>query len=204
MNVEIGIETLIFVFWEYLFRNFSILSLQCRYGALTLLVTKYQIQKMIWVHLLVGKNEKTSGREAEGCNTCAPSSFPRICSATRMRPAPKPAFTGHTSFKTNVHQMWPIMSWDPPCRLLSIIFFIQSCLKYFTVYLYNKNGKILLFFFENSERKTFSLNFSKNLPVKREKSQLPQHKLFVNELLTLSILEGDWYRTRKKYIYIWI
>jgi hypothetical protein len=29
MNVEIGIETLIFLFWEYLFRNFGILSLQC-------------------------------------------------------------------------------------------------------------------------------------------------------------------------------
>jgi hypothetical protein len=29
MNVEIGTETLIFLFWEYLFRNFGILSLQC-------------------------------------------------------------------------------------------------------------------------------------------------------------------------------
>jgi hypothetical protein len=36
-----------------------------------------------------------------------------------MRPAPRPAFTGH---KTNVHQMWPIISWDPPCRLLRLIF----------------------------------------------------------------------------------
>ncbi len=31
MNVEIGTETLIFLFWEYLFRNFGILSLQCAY-----------------------------------------------------------------------------------------------------------------------------------------------------------------------------
>ncbi len=30
MNVEIGTENLIFIFWEYLFRNFGILSLQCR------------------------------------------------------------------------------------------------------------------------------------------------------------------------------
>jgi len=30
MNVEIGTETPIFLFWEYLFRNFGILSLQCR------------------------------------------------------------------------------------------------------------------------------------------------------------------------------
>jgi hypothetical protein len=30
MNVEIGTETLIFLFWEYLFRNIGILSLQCR------------------------------------------------------------------------------------------------------------------------------------------------------------------------------
>jgi hypothetical protein len=29
MNVEIGTEAPIFLFWEYLFRNFSILSLQC-------------------------------------------------------------------------------------------------------------------------------------------------------------------------------
>jgi hypothetical protein len=31
MNVEIGTETPIFLFWEYLFRNFGIFSLQCRY-----------------------------------------------------------------------------------------------------------------------------------------------------------------------------
>jgi hypothetical protein len=30
MNVEIGAETPIFLFWEYLFRKFGILSLQCR------------------------------------------------------------------------------------------------------------------------------------------------------------------------------
>jgi hypothetical protein len=29
VEVEIGTETLIFLFWEYLFRNFGILSLQC-------------------------------------------------------------------------------------------------------------------------------------------------------------------------------
>jgi hypothetical protein len=29
MNVEIGTETPIFLFWEYLFRNFGISSLQC-------------------------------------------------------------------------------------------------------------------------------------------------------------------------------
>jgi hypothetical protein len=29
MNVEIGTETPIFLFWKYLFRNFGILSLQC-------------------------------------------------------------------------------------------------------------------------------------------------------------------------------
>jgi hypothetical protein len=30
MNVEIGTEALIFLFWEYLFQIFGILSLQCR------------------------------------------------------------------------------------------------------------------------------------------------------------------------------
>jgi hypothetical protein len=29
MNVEIGTETPIFLFWEYLFKIFGILSLQC-------------------------------------------------------------------------------------------------------------------------------------------------------------------------------
>jgi hypothetical protein len=29
MNVETGTETPIFLFWEYLFRNLGILSLQC-------------------------------------------------------------------------------------------------------------------------------------------------------------------------------
>jgi hypothetical protein len=29
MNAEIGTEAPIFLFWEYLFRNFGILSLQC-------------------------------------------------------------------------------------------------------------------------------------------------------------------------------
>ncbi len=33
MNVEIGTETPIFLFWKYLFRNFGILSLQCIGGA---------------------------------------------------------------------------------------------------------------------------------------------------------------------------
>ncbi len=32
MNVEIGTETLIFLFWEYLFQIFGILSLQCDVG----------------------------------------------------------------------------------------------------------------------------------------------------------------------------
>jgi hypothetical protein len=29
MNVEIGTETPIFLFWEYLFRNFDIVCLKC-------------------------------------------------------------------------------------------------------------------------------------------------------------------------------
>jgi hypothetical protein len=32
MNVEIGTETPTFLFWEYLFRYFGILSLQCGGG----------------------------------------------------------------------------------------------------------------------------------------------------------------------------
>ncbi len=31
--MEIGNETRIFLFWEYLFRNFGVLSLQCRHAS---------------------------------------------------------------------------------------------------------------------------------------------------------------------------
>jgi hypothetical protein len=36
MNVEIGTEALIFLFWEYLFQIFGILSLQCKRAQITL------------------------------------------------------------------------------------------------------------------------------------------------------------------------
>ncbi len=41
MNVEIGTETPIFLFWEYLFRNFGILSLQCGRQAVICQLGKY-------------------------------------------------------------------------------------------------------------------------------------------------------------------
>ncbi len=43
MNVEIGTETPIFLFWEYLFRNFGILSLQC--GGAT--IVQYTLEKCL-------------------------------------------------------------------------------------------------------------------------------------------------------------
>ncbi len=39
MNVEIGTETLIFFFWEYLFPIFGILSLQCSHWVSMYLLT---------------------------------------------------------------------------------------------------------------------------------------------------------------------
>jgi hypothetical protein len=39
MKVEIGTEAPIFLFWEYLFRNFGVLSLQCAFALSTLLAT---------------------------------------------------------------------------------------------------------------------------------------------------------------------
>ncbi len=41
MNVEIGTETPIFLFWEYLFRNFGILSLQCRHASIPSYLSYY-------------------------------------------------------------------------------------------------------------------------------------------------------------------
>ncbi len=46
MNVEIGTETPIFLFWEYLFRNFGILSLQWG-GRGTLLAEKDQEKTLL-------------------------------------------------------------------------------------------------------------------------------------------------------------
>jgi hypothetical protein len=40
MNVEIGTETLIFLFWEYLFGNFGILFLQCTAPVLSFISAK--------------------------------------------------------------------------------------------------------------------------------------------------------------------
>ncbi len=61
MNVEIGTETTIFLFWEYLFQNFGILSLQC--GAhLSLQRTSKMVQS--WMMLASQRRqEKPSGLE---------------------------------------------------------------------------------------------------------------------------------------------
>jgi hypothetical protein len=47
MNVEIGTEAPIFLFWEYLFQIFGILSLQCRKGINTL--NEYQKSVMLFL-----------------------------------------------------------------------------------------------------------------------------------------------------------
>ncbi len=63
MNVEIGTETPIFLFWEYLFRNFGILSLQCiglpfycsfvREVAITWMHIWDQFKTYVWANSLV-------------------------------------------------------------------------------------------------------------------------------------------------------
>jgi hypothetical protein len=45
MNVENGTETPIFLFWEYLFRNIGILSLQCR------LNVEIDLQRLFGLHV---------------------------------------------------------------------------------------------------------------------------------------------------------
>ncbi len=50
MNVEIGTDTPIFFFCEYLFRNFGILSLQCIRGAHIDRLETGSMSGMVWLH----------------------------------------------------------------------------------------------------------------------------------------------------------
>ncbi len=54
MNVEIGTVTQIFLFWEYLFRNFGILSLQCNSQLTTQRLMKYLMlaRGVSWLNFL--------------------------------------------------------------------------------------------------------------------------------------------------------
>ncbi len=59
MNVQIGTETPIFLFWEYLFRNFGILSLQCGRQAVICQLGKYMtVTACVW-------------QPADGCMTAS-------------------------------------------------------------------------------------------------------------------------------------
>jgi hypothetical protein len=49
MNVEIGTETPIFLFWEYLFQNFSILSLQCSSNTFKLQSLQNAKPEFLWL-----------------------------------------------------------------------------------------------------------------------------------------------------------
>jgi hypothetical protein len=61
MNVEIGTETLIFLFWEYLFLKFGILSLQCIAPLLQLrvLYPTYLRHKQVWIYVSRVTNTET-------------------------------------------------------------------------------------------------------------------------------------------------
>jgi hypothetical protein len=71
MNVEIGTETPIFLFWEYLFQNFGILSMQCmlfRISGNFIHVEKpaeTQTSIRLASHLVRAPNSRSGGRKFE-------------------------------------------------------------------------------------------------------------------------------------------
>jgi hypothetical protein len=66
MNVEIGTETPKFIFWEYLFRNFGILSLQCTAATLRLRILRNFLQQLRRIFLLIYARTLTLSPAAGG------------------------------------------------------------------------------------------------------------------------------------------
>ncbi len=64
MNVEIGTETPIFLFWEYLIQIFGILSLQCR--QIVVLRTLLVVSQLSWAHQLQYVKERGAGDPGGG------------------------------------------------------------------------------------------------------------------------------------------
>ncbi len=63
MNVEIGTESPKFLFWEYLFRNFGILSLQC--SCVQGVTQRCRLSLLTNSALVI--ESKSKGREGVGC-----------------------------------------------------------------------------------------------------------------------------------------
>ncbi len=88
MNVEIGTEAPIFLFWEYLFQIFGILSLQCR------------VKMRGFAYTLLASGWYSVGRTSAGCTNFAYADT----EVTPVPPYPPPPPTHHPRVTSRIER----------------------------------------------------------------------------------------------------
>ncbi len=119
MNVEIGTETTIFLFWEYLFQNFGILSLQCGCSSRCKSSATDLLCPVPRPHAVPTKRPSIPPSCARGAGLHSPSPGMRI-SQHSGRPAgawtpPLCRSTNSCPPSTNSLPQWELTSFSPSC-----------------------------------------------------------------------------------------